>query len=1113
MSSADVERLRAIKTFPSLVKYLRDELDWPIETDDVEELTFEYDPEELGIDLKTAAKIQEIKQLRPLSRNQPWGIFFVKFEPKRLPVVVLRRILSQLVVKKRASISKAKQAVWHLHDLLFISNYGEGTDRQITFAHFTESAEGDDLPTLRVLGWDDQETQLHMEYAARTLRQNFHWPGNEANTDAWRDSWSAAFAYRHREAINTAMDLADRLAGLAIRIRSRVNQAMAVETEKGPIRRLYKGFQQALIHDLTEADFADMYAQTITYGLLAARVSRPMGIIADNLHELIPVTNPFLKEMLESFMKVGGRAKGGLDFDELGVQEVVAVLNDPDTHIEAVLREFNNKDRQEDPVIHFYEDFLSAYDKAQKKQRGVFYTPQPVVSYIVRSVHELLQTEFGLEDGLASIATWAEMGKSYKELKVPVGIDPHSAFVQILDPATGTGTFLVEVIEVIHQTLQAKWTRMRLTASQQQAAWNEYVPKQLLPRLHGYELMMAPYAIAHLKIGLKLYETGYRFNSPERARIFLTNALEPASETGHMRLDGILPALAHEAEAVDKIKRQKRFTVVIGNPPYAAISSNLTPELRRIVDPFRFVNGEKIHERSMLQFEKNIQDDYIKFLAFAQARLIYAGVGVGMFITNHSYLDGPTLRGVRWNLLTNFPNSWFLDLHGNSNKGEELPEGSSANENVFDIKQGVSVAALLRAPASKKASTHIGDCWGTRTEKYNFLSSQTLGSTPFREITPKVPYYFFVLPDNGEGAAEWDSWPSVADIFKKRSTGTESGFDELMVAFTREELESGVRRFSDPAITRTDLLREIKISDGHASELFSRRRELASATSKELRPFQLRAYDYRFAFLRRELLKTNSFNVMLDLSTQTPGLVTTRQTKENFTAFAVNSFCGHKVTSSYDRSYVFPLFSFDQGSLFSTKGPCIDEKVLSHFKRLSGQSDDLKVANEIFRYALAIFNAPTYGTMFRSQLKRDFPHLPLTQNRELFRGLSSLGDELVSLQLMDSSKLAHSRTEFIGNRQMAIDKVSWSKSTVWVDKDKTTGFRGVPENVWNLHVGGYQVCEKWLKDRKGRTLSKDDIAHYHKIVVALFETIRLMAEIDKVVECHGGWPGAFHGKS
>ena len=315
------------------------------------------------------------------------------------------------------------------------------------------------------------------------------------------------------------------------------------------------------------------------------------------------------------------------------------VLNDEDTHIEAVLREFNNKDHQEDPVIHFYEDFLKAYDPEQKKHRGVFYTPQSVVSYIVRSVNESLQGEFGLEDGLASTATWEDVLKTHKELRMPLDTDPKSPFVQILDPATGTGTFLVEVIEVIHKTLLAKWKGQHFSDAKQQDLWNEYVPNHLLPRLHGYELMMAPYAIAHLKIGLKLYETKYNFNHVERARIFLTNSLEPPQDFSGT-LEFAVPALAHEAEAVNKIKRRQRFTVIIGNPPYAGHSANTGEWISSLLRGFDIergkstwnyfeVNGLPLGERN----PKYLNDDYVKFIKFSQSRIDLSEVGILAFIT------------------------------------------------------------------------------------------------------------------------------------------------------------------------------------------------------------------------------------------------------------------------------------------------------------------------------------------------------------------------------------------------------------------------------------------------------------------------------------------------
>jgi hypothetical protein len=310
--------LHSIHTFKQLISYLRDQLGWPIESDDFEELTFEYAAEELGLDKATAVKVKEIKQLRPLSNKQPWGIFFVNFEPKQLPVVVLRRILSALVIKKRQSANRAQQAAWRLHDLLFISSYGEADHRDITFAHFAEEPGTSDLPVLRLLGWDDEDTPLHVSFVDSELKSKLRWPTDEQNVESWRAVWSSAFKLRPREVIKTSQQLAIRLADLARKIRRRMNSVLAIESDKGPLRKLHAAFKQALIHDLSEDDFADMYAQTISYGLLTARVSRPSGLVADNLTDMVPVTNPFLKELLEMFLTVGGR-KGKIDFDELGV--------------------------------------------------------------------------------------------------------------------------------------------------------------------------------------------------------------------------------------------------------------------------------------------------------------------------------------------------------------------------------------------------------------------------------------------------------------------------------------------------------------------------------------------------------------------------------------------------------------------------------------------------------------------------------------------------------------------------------------------------------------------------------------------------------------------------
>ncbi len=787
------EELRQIRTFPALVKYLRDKLDWPIDAEDFDDLTFDYEPEELGLDCKTAAKIDGIKQLRPLVANQPWGIFFVKFEPKRLPVVALRRILGQLVFKKRASANRSERPAWAPHDLLFISAFGEGDERQISFAHFSEDAHLNNLATLRVLGWDGDDTGLRLDHVYHELHDKLQWPANPGDVAYWRRRWSLAFTLRYREVIATSKDLALELAELARKIRRKVNAALKVESESGKLRRLMAAFRESLMHDLDEDDFADMYAQTIAYGLLSARVSRQSGaLVADDVALMVPVTSPFLRELMETFLNLGGRKRKAngqaLDFDELGIADVVEMLRA--ANMEAVLLDFDNRNPQEDPVIHFYELFLKEYDVKKRMQRGVFYTPKPVVSYIARSVHELLQTEFGLADGLADTTTWGEMAARACGAGVPPAAANHAAgtaapqlppltipdgvsAARTLRPNPRPGHGNRHVPRRGHRGHPSNRHREVEAAGPDRrpagAAWNDYVPKHLLPRLHGYELLMAPYAIAHMKIGLKLAETGYRFQSNERVRVYLTNALEPPPEQDRqMTFANWCPALAHEAAAVNEIKRHKRFTVVIGNPPYSKISSNLTPEMRATVERYRYLDGVRIKERGALQFEINLQDDYVKFFRLCEDRINSSGVGILGLITNNGYLSTPTLRGMRDSLLETFRSIRVLDLHGHLAKGEVGPDGTQ-EENVFDIVQGVSLFLGDRTlPKTSDGSVFHAECYGSRAGKYSFLQSNNRSSTSFAEIAPSAPFYLFV-PHDAELAQEWKQYVGLAELFPKNS--------------------------------------------------------------------------------------------------------------------------------------------------------------------------------------------------------------------------------------------------------------------------------------------------------------------------------------------------------
>jgi hypothetical protein len=1139
MPSPDPERLRGIKTFPSLVKYLRDDLDWPIESENFDDLTFDFEPEELGIDPKTSAKIESIKQLRPLSSSQPWGIFFVKFEPKKLPVVALRRILGQLVIKKRASANRADQQTWRLSDLLFLSNYGENEQRQITFAHFSGKDDSKNLPTLKVLGWDDSDTALHIDHVHATLEKKLRWPDDGNDLDVWRKTWSSAFTLRHREVIETSKELAVRLAGLAQQIRKRANAILSIETENGPLRKLMEGFKEALIHDLTEDPFADMYAQTIAYGLLSARITNPKGDNPDELSGQMPITNPFLKELMETFLSVGGRNGGtgagsGIDFDELGINEVVDLLDN--SNMEAVVRDFGDKNPLEDPVIHFYELFLHEYDTEIRMQRGVFYTPKPVVSFIVRSVDEILRKEFGLEDGLADTTTWGEIVNRNTGLEIPIGAKSDDTFVQILDPATGTGTFLVEVIDLIHKTMVAKWEDEGNSRKRIEQLWNDYVPTQLLPRLHGYELLMAPYAIAHMKIGLKLFETNYHFGSEERAQIYLTHTLEPASgENNQLSFSGMFPALAHEAEAVNAIKRNKNFTVVIGNPPYSSLSCNMSSWIKNLVNDYLNIQGERIKEKSK---RNHLQNDYIKFIRIADLACMKSPLAIFAYITSNSYLDGRTLRGLRWNLLQNYQKINIFNLYGDSKKRD----AKKGDENVFDITEGVSIIFGCRHQNQDDTKINYAEIQGTREQKYQELKKNT-PYTLGEAIPASAPYYMFKKSDDSVRDEFLRMGPSLDHIFRVNGAGLKTNRDKFATDEDRAALLERMNQFADKAISDEDIQSRYSLKENYTWKIPKARSDFRSRRVSETkiipltyRPFDIRQvyYDKAIVFNPRTQIMSHMFNGP-NLAIVSIGQ---NESKVFNHAFISRNSVEIKMATHYGASVVFPLYLYPNPMELIEQQVSVSSNFNSSVNNLiniANQSAQVGVASDmqVLHYIYAILYSQIYRKRYAEIFVNDFPRIPESPCLELFSALGLLGAELTALHLVEKSypmapwnqkgtkfncPFDNTGITLAGHGSMQVDKVSYSDETVWIDKKKTCGFRGVKESVWEFHIGGYQVCQKWLKNRgpkkgqPGRILTKEDIAHYQKIIVAISETIRIMVEIDEVIEEHGGWPEAFETK-
>ncbi len=979
MTDARYDEIRSIKDFESLVEYLRDELDWPFGEDlEIEDLAFDYEPEELGLDKGYEVRVKKdgIKQIRPVSGKLPWGIFYVDFEAKRLPVVVLRRALRALRPKKRASAASAYQATWEEDDLLFIAATGEEGNRGVSFVHFEKAEEG--LPRLKTIAWDEQET--HFFY----LRQNIarlSWPRDEDDSEGWREQWASAFTTEHREVVRTSKELSSELARLARNTRDLIRRVYNYEAPDGALHKLHESFRTVLFEDLDEDGFADMVAQTISYGLFSARATGEPVLGLSHLEAMVPNTNPFLKELFAEFVSMSGSEKHQIDFDELGVSELVEMLND--VNVEAVLQDFSKQTGggTQDPVIYFYEDFLKDYDNAQKVKRGEFYTPKPVVSYIVRSVDRVLRDELGCPDGLADTSTMEWNGEIWPK-------------VMILDPATGTGTFLETVIEVVYETMTEKWKKEGQKQSEMHAAWNEYVPKHLLPRLHGFELMMAPYSVAHMKLGLKLKETGYEFGSDERLRVYLTNTLEePQDFSGRLYAD----FLAHEAEAANRAKKEVPVTVVIGNPPYSVTSFNQGSWINSLCERYK----EQV--RSIERQIQALSDDYVKFFRYAEWRIEQTGTGVVGLITNNGYLDGHLFVGMRQSLMSTFDSLYIANLHGNIRTGERTPAGD-IDENVFDIQTGVTVSILARKQSKSPADAllHYRDFWGNRASKYQMLYDTTLDRAAWSVLQPEEPQNLF-LPMKVELKHEWEANRSLSEVFgtgvprhdaqKAYAAGFVSQQDRFAISFTAEDVQSRVRELLAPDMTEDELRRRYRLCTTNQWSFERARSELGRedlaqiTTTCAYRPFDTRWTVFHrgvVTILRQELMRHlfEKPNVAL--------LATRGISRQDFAHIFVSDSITdrHAIDNASESMFVFPLFKFPEANLFSADKTSEREpnlapnfvKELSETLGLSFVSNskgDLKDnfgPEDVLHYSYAIFHSPAYRERYAEFLNGVNPY-------------------------------------------------------------------------------------------------------------------------------------------
>lgn len=920
------------------------------------------------------------------------------------------------------------------------------------------------------------------------------------------------------QTIENPKKLAKMMAGKAHLLSDVIEKSLTSDAdnlEDSTLKEQMMAFKSILIHDITPKGFADVYAQTIAYGMFAARLhdSSLDTFSRQEAAELIPKSNPFLRKLFGYI--------AGPDIDDR-IKWIVDSLTEIflACDVEGILNNYGKIIKMEDPIIHFYETFLSEYDPKLRKKRGVWYTPAPVVSFIVRAVDDILKTEFDLPQGLADTSkTKIKINTQTPDKKSKTGykqIEQEAHKVQILDPATGTGTFLVETIKQIHKTFKG-----------QEGIWSDYVENHLLPRLHGFELLMASYAMAHLQVDLLLKETGFKPTTAQRTRVYLTNSLEE-----HHPDTGTLFAtwLSKEADEANYIKRDTPVMCIIGNPPYSGESANKGDWMTKLMEDYKKEPGgkEKLKERN----SKWINDDYVKFLRYGQHFIEKNGSGVLAFINPHGFLDNPTFRGMRWRLLKTYDKIYTIDLHGNSYKAETAPDGSK-DENVFYIKQGVSINIFVKT--GKKKTNKLGkvyhyDLYGKRELKYNFLNNNSLATVPYKLLPNKAPNYFMVQKDF-ELEENYDKGFIIKELFSKFGVGICSKRDKIAFQENKNEIKDIIRDFNE--LSEDELKIKFKI-------LKESRDQKISFAKKNINDFgiddnyykkvEYRPFDTKWTYytnMSKGFIAYPVFDVMQHLlNRDNVALITNRQCKTvNYQhSFITNKPNDLHITETANANpYTFPLYLYpvtnDQQTIGETtaRKPNLKAEIVKElaknldltFVTEKQDTQDVFAPIDILDYIYAVLHSPTYREKYKEFLKIDFPRVPYPKNKNTFWQLVNLGGELRQIHLLESPKVEQFITIYPkdGNNKITtrIVKTDWeiidNKGAYPLGRiyiNETQYFDNIPLTAWEFYIGGYQPAQKWLKDRKGRTLTYDDIRHYQKIIVALFETDRVMREVDLV---------------
>jgi predicted helicase len=879
----------------------------------------------------------------------------------------------------------------------------------------------------------------------------------------------------------TAANLAEELAKRTRFLRDEIIARELEEEEKGkgPIYGFYQAFKKYLIADLKEEGFADIYSQTITYGLFAAR-TRANGVFSRKLaFDLIPPTIGILRDVFQ-FISLG---KLPLQMEVI-IDDIAEVLQAAE--VNNILHEYYRKGKGEDPIVHFYETFLNIYDPATREMRGVYYTPEPVVKYIVRAIHDLLKTHFDIQDGLA--------GKE----------------VTLLDPAAGTLTFPAEAIKIAVKEFTGKYGEGGL---------NQFFQNHILKNYHAFELMMAPYAIGHIKMSFLMEELGYRMQETDRFKLYLTNTLD-MEDLAQTEIPG-LESLSDESHQAGIIKKHEPILVILGNPPYSGISSNInewTEELLKTnlngAQSYYEIDGKKLEEKKLW-----LQDDYVKFLRFAQWKIHKAGQGIVGMITNHSYLDNPTFRGMRQSLLNTFNEIYIIDLHGNSLKKETAPDGSK-DENVFDIRQGTAIALMVKKKSAIGSKVVHRDVYGEREMKYDWLEKQSFKKKDYNPLQPKSPWYFFIERNTDE-IEHYNKWPKASDVFSVSNVGVVTARDHFAIDHNLKTLEARIRQFRDLKFDDEFIKSSYKLKDTSTFKVNKFREELSKEAdwNEMFDEVYYRPFDKRFIFYSKWVVERPIIDIMQHMRKTNVAIAIGRQGQVVGDEHLWNLALVSDTLIDFNLFYrggelLFPLYLYKPTDLkrksghsmmlfepevaYDSKGriPNISKDVVEKLEKAykkKFQSNEL-TPEHILYYCYGILYSNTYREKYAEFLRIDFPRIPFTTDYKLFLNVAAVGEELTQLHLLKHKALNKPIAKYKGKGDDKVEKPKYDAERQAVFINNKNYFEGISSEIWNYHIGGYQVLEKYLKDRKGRFM--DDPGHYCKIATALHLTLDLQIQAD-----------------